>query len=187
MTTTLSLSTSRLLLRPWRDQDLDAFAAMSADPLVMQFLLPCAGRAASDALAGRFRAHLAEHGFGLWAVEAPGVSPFIGIVGLAVVGFTAQFTPAVEIGWRLARAYWGQGYATEAAAAALDAGFRQFGLHEIVAFTVPANLRSQAVMRRLGMQRAEHGDFDHPRIPAGHALQRHALYRMARSDWRGVL
>src|SRR5579863_1507201 len=156
---------------------------MSADPEVMRYLLPLADRAASDALAARFRAHFAEHGFGFWALELSGVAPFIGAVGLAVVGFEAHFTPAVELGWRLARPYWGRGYATEAARAALDYGFDRLGLDEIVAYTAPTNLRSRRVMQRLGMTRSEQDDFDHPRVPEGHPLKRHVLYRISREAW----
>jgi RimJ/RimL family protein N-acetyltransferase len=181
----LSLRTPRLLLREWRDDDLDAFAAMAEDPAVMQYLLPLQRRAASDALAARIRADLTKHGFGLWAVEIPGVKPFVGMVGLAVVGFEAHFTPAIEVGWRLAPAYWGQGYATEAAFAAMDHGFHSLDLGEIVAFTVPANMRSRRLMQHLHMTRSRQEDFDHPRVPEGHPLKRHFLYRMRREDWRG--
>ncbi|HUK11061.1 MAG TPA: GNAT family N-acetyltransferase [Stellaceae bacterium] len=179
----MGLRTPRLLLREWRDSDLDAFAAMAADPEVMRYLLPLEGRAASDVLAARIRAHLAEHRFGFWAVELSDIAPFIGMVGLSVVGFESHFTPAVEVGWRLARSHWARGYATEAAAAALDHGFRQLGFREVVAFTAPANHRSRRVMERLHMTCSEHDDFDHPRVPEGHPLRRHVLYRIRREDW----
>jgi RimJ/RimL family protein N-acetyltransferase len=149
----------------------------------MQYLLPIPDRAASDALAQRFQDHFAQHDFGFWAVELPGMAPFIGFVGLVHVAFAAHFTPAVEIGWRLDPAFWGHGYATEAAQLALQHGFHHLGLREIVATTVPANLRSRAIMQRLGMQRAPADDFDHPRVPTGHKLQRHMLYRLRREDW----
>jgi ribosomal-protein-alanine N-acetyltransferase len=181
----VSLHTSRLLLREWRDDDLDAFAAMADDPAVMEHLLPLQGRAASDALAARIRSHFAERGFGFWAVEIPGAVSFVGMVGLAVVRFEAHFTPAVELGWRLASAHWGKGYATEAATTAMDYGFDRLDLHEIVAFTVPANMRSRRLMHRLCMTRSAQDDFDHPRVPEGHPLKRHCLYRMRREDWRG--
>jgi RimJ/RimL family protein N-acetyltransferase len=177
------LRTSRLILRDWRDDDLPAFAAMNADPLVMAHFPSVLDRAASDALAARKRAHLAAHGWGSWAVEVPGEAEFIGYVGLQPVSFEASFTPAVEIGWRLARAQWGRGLATEAARAALGFGFGQLDLPEIVSFTVPANARSRAVMERLNMTRDPAGDFDHPRLPDGHPLRRHVLYRMARARW----
>jgi ribosomal-protein-alanine N-acetyltransferase len=180
----VTLRTPRLLLRPWRGQDADAFAAMFADPKVMEFLGPAQDRAAVDAAIARIAAHFAEHGFGWWAVEAPGLAPFIGWIGLAVPRFDAPFMPAVEVGWRLASAHWGKGYATEGARAALQAGFTTFGLDEIVAFTVPANTRSLRVMERLGMTRDAAGDFDHPRLAEGDPLRRHVLYRIGRNRWQ---
>ena len=132
------LRTPRLILRPWRDDDSDAFAAMFDDPKVMEFL-PATSRPEIDAFVARIKQHFADHGFGSWAVELPGLAPFIGYVGLMIPRFEAHFTPAVEVGWRLASAHWGKGYATEGARAALDAGFTRFGLQEIVSFTVPAN------------------------------------------------
>lgn len=180
----ITLRTERLILRPWRAEDFDAFAAMSADPEVMEFLMSPMDRAASDANAERLKDHIETHGFGFWALEAPGVAPFIGFTGLIHVSFDAHFAPAVEIGWRLARAHWGKGYAVEAANAALQHGFAELGLDEIVALTVPANIRSQQVMRRIGMVRNEADDFDHPRVPEGHALKRHVLYRIKREAFR---
>jgi ribosomal-protein-alanine N-acetyltransferase len=174
---TVSLRTARLLLRPWCDGDVAAFAALSADPAVMEFLRPLDQPGACEAWAARARAHWQEHGFGQWVVEIPGEAGFIGVVGLATVAYAAHFTPAVEVAWRLARAYWGQGHASEAAHAALDYGFGELGLAEIVAVTVPANLRSHGVMERLGMTRAPADDFDHPNIPDG-PLKRHVLYRL---------
>jgi RimJ/RimL family protein N-acetyltransferase len=178
------LNSSRVLLRQWRDTDLGHFACMSANSAVMQHLLPLPDRAASDAVAQCFREHFAQHDFGFWAVELPGMCPFIGCIGLVHVGYDAHFTPAVEIGWRLDPAYWGRGYATEAARLALDDGFERLRLQEVVALTVPANLRSQAIMQRLGMRRTASDDFDHPRVPDGHPLKRHVLYRLQRSEWR---
>jgi ribosomal-protein-alanine N-acetyltransferase len=179
----VTLSTPRLILRPWRDADGDAFAAMFEDPAVMEFMLPNAGRAEIDAFIGRIRRHFIDHGYGLWAVEVRGVAPFIGFIGLSIPRFEAHFMPAVEVGWRLASAHWGKGYATEGAKAALDAGFTQFGLGEIVSFTVPANRRSIRVMQRIGMRRDPAGDFDHPRVPDGSPLKRHVLYRIGRARW----
>jgi ribosomal-protein-alanine N-acetyltransferase len=178
-----TIATARLRLRPWRDEDLPAFAALNADPRVMEHFPRTLGRAESDAMVGRIRGHFAAHGFGLWAAEAPGRAAFIGFVGLAVPRFEARFTPCVEIGWRLAAAHWGRGYATEAAAAVLDHAFGPLGLAEVVAFTVPANLRSRRVMERLGMTRAPADDFDHPGMPEGHPLRPHVLYRLPRSAW----
>ncbi|HEV3287043.1 MAG TPA: GNAT family N-acetyltransferase [Steroidobacteraceae bacterium] len=146
------LSTARLRLRHWRAADTDAFAALSADPEVMHFMPACLSRSQSDAFAVRAQADLAQRGFGLWAAEARGQRPFIGYVGLSPVTFAAPFTPAVEIAWRLGRASWGCGYATEAAREVLRFAFEELGLHEIVAFTVPANVRSRALMQRLGLR-----------------------------------
>lgn len=170
----------RVVLREWVPDDLAPFAALNADPRVMRYYPSPLTRAQSDAFVReRGVPQFAERGFGLWAVEVPGVVPFIGYVGLAVPAFEADFTPCVEIGWRLAFAYWGRGYATEAARAAIAFGFAEAGLEEIVSFTVPENRRSVAVMARLGMSYA--GEFDHPGLPPGHALRRHVLYRLARS------
>ena len=179
-----SLTTARLRLRQWREEDLAPFAALNADPQVMEFFPKVLTRAESDAVAGRIRDHFARHGFGLWAVEAPGAADFVGFVGLAVPSFEAHFTPCVEIGWRLAREHWGHGYATEAASAALAFGFGDRALEEIVAFTVPANIPSRRVMGRLGMRRLPSDDFEHPAIADGHPLRSHVLYRLPRADWK---
>ena len=119
-------------------------------------------RTESDASAERINEDLVQYGFGLWAVEVIGVADFIGFTGLALPGFTAHFTPCVEIGWRIARDYWGFGFATEAARAARDYGFSQMGLERIVPFTVPANQRSRNVMGRIGMTHSPDDDFEHP-------------------------
>lgn len=175
------LRTPRLLLRSWRDEDLTAFAELNADPEVRRWFPGTLTREQSDASAARLQAHIAEHGFGFWAVEVPGIAPFIGFVGLQHVSFAASFTPAVEAGWRLARAHWDKGYATEAARAALGHGFGPLGLAEIVSFAVPGNLASRRVMERVGFQRDPAADFDHPAMPEGHPFQRLVLYR-ARHD-----
>jgi ribosomal-protein-alanine N-acetyltransferase len=174
------LRTARLALRAWTDADLEPFAALNADPQVMEFFPAPLARDESDRAAERIRAHFARHGFGLWAVGVVGEHPFIGFVGLGVPSFEAPFMPCVEIGWRLAHAHWGQGYALEAARAALDFAFGPLGLDEIVSFTSATNLRSQRVMERLGMRRAPGEDFDHPRIPRESPLARHVLYRVRR-------
>jgi RimJ/RimL family protein N-acetyltransferase len=177
------LSTARLRLRAWRDSDLPAYAALNADPRVMAHMPGLLDRAASDASVAYIREHFAQHGFGLWAVEVPDVADFIGFVGLAVPGFQAHFTPCVELGWRLAHAHWGRGYATEGAAAAADFAFDRVGLEQLVSFTVPANTRSRAVMERLGMTHDTAEDFDHPRLLEGDSLRRHVLYRLKRGAW----
>lgn len=176
----IRLTTERLCLRPWRREDLPHFAALNADPRVMEHFSKLLTCEESDRQAAGAVAHCQKHGFGPWAVEVVGVADFIGFVGLSIPTFEAHFTPCVEIGWRLAFEHWGHGYATEAARAATDHGFRSLGLDEIVAFTVPANWRSIRVMQHLGMTRSAADDFDHPRLPPGHSLRRHVLYRLKR-------
>jgi RimJ/RimL family protein N-acetyltransferase len=177
------LETDRLVLRGWRAADRAPFAALNADPMVMEHFPSTLSRAESDALVARIESHFARHGFGLWAVEAPGAADFVGFVGLSTPRFEASFTPCVEVGWRLAREHWGRGYAPEAARAALGFGFERAGLDEILSFTVPANAKSRRVMEKIGMRRDPADDFDHPALPAGHPLERHVLYRMSREAW----
>jgi ribosomal-protein-alanine N-acetyltransferase len=176
------IETPRLVLRPWRLSDRAPFAEQNADPLVMRLLGGVLNREQSDAYVDRIEAHLAEHGFCKWAVEAPGVASFVGAVGLSQVRFQASFTPAVEVAWRLNRRYWGRGYATEAAQAAIDDGFSRVGLRLIVAMTTLGNGPSIRVMQRLGMARAL--EFDHPNYHNGHPLCRHVLYQLAASGSR---
>jgi RimJ/RimL family protein N-acetyltransferase len=178
-----TLTTQRLLLRPWTPEDREPFALLNADARVMEHFPKCLDRAESDAVAARIDSRMRELGFGFWAIEVPGVSRFIGFVGLSVPRFTSHFTPCVEIGWRLAYDHWGHGYATEAARAAVEFAFRDPGLKELVAFTVPANQRSRNVMERLGMTRSDADDFDHPDLPEGHPIRRHVLYRLRRAAW----
>ena len=178
------LRTPRLWLRPWRAEDREPFSILNADPAVMEYLPSVLTPAESNGLADRIETHFLKHGFGLWAAELPGTSPFIGYVGLAIPSFQAHFMPCIEIGWRLARPYWGNGYATEGARAALHFGFGQLGLREIVSFTVPANVRSRRVMERLGMQHSPSDDFDYPELPRLHLLRRHVLYRLSLLSWR---
>jgi RimJ/RimL family protein N-acetyltransferase len=177
-----TLETARLRLRPWRDEDLEPFAALTADPRVMRYFPATLDRAQSDRLAARIREGLSERMFGFWAIEVPGSADFVGFTGLSVPPFDAHFTPCVEVGWRLSYDHWGKGYASEAAAAALSYGFDSLGLDEIVAFTVPANRRSIAVMQRVGMTRSPADDFLHPSLPEGHPLRPHVLYRLKRPD-----
>jgi RimJ/RimL family protein N-acetyltransferase len=179
-----ALTTKRLLLRPWKDEDLPAFAAINDDPDVMAFMPKRLSREESEALAGCIRNHIDSAGWGLWALEVPGVASFAGFVGLAVPRFEAHFTPCVEVGWRLAKTHWGKGYATEAGRAAIAYGFDKLGLTQIVSFTTEGNWRSRAVMERLGMRHDPGDDFDHPALKS-HSLQRHVLYRLAKSSWAG--
>jgi len=173
-----ALSSSRLCLRRWREADRDAFAALNADARVMEFFPALLTRAQSDAMIDHIEGHFGEHDFGFWAVEVPSVAPFIGFVGLFTKRFPAHFTPCVEVGWRLAFAYWGKGYATEAARLALAHGFGPLGLSDVVSYTTVTNRRSRAVMERLGMRRDPADDFDHPELADGHPLRPHVLYRL---------
>jgi ribosomal-protein-alanine N-acetyltransferase len=172
-----SLETPRLVLRRWREADREPFYRMNSDPRVMEFFPACLTRQESDALMARAEAHFEAHGFGSFAAEVRATGELAGFVGLNVPTFDAYFTPCVEIGWRLASAYWRQGLATEAAEAVVRLAFGPLGLRQIVSFTVPANLPSRRVMEKLGM--AYDGDFDHPCLPEGHRLRRHVLYRKA--------
>src|SRR5262245_29745139 len=173
------IRTPRLLLRGWREADLEPFAAMNADPEVLEhFPSGPMTRDDSDALVEWFLARWRDDGYAPWAVERLDGGAFLGFTGLAAVEFDAHFSPAVEVGWRLARDAWGHGYATEGGDAALRWGFETLGLTEIVSFTTQGNTRSRAVMERLGMQRDPADDFDHPKIPIGHPLRRHVLYRL---------
>jgi anti-anti-sigma factor len=173
------LRTERLLLRRWRDDDRKPFAELNADPLVMEHFPSMLSAAESDAFVDRIEARFDAVGYGLWAVEVAGGAPFIGFIGLAPVPDDLPFAPAIEVGWRLARRHWGQGYATEGARAALRCGTETFGINDFVSMTARSNLRSQRVMRRLGMVRHARDDFEHPRIGAGHPTRPHVLYRTA--------
>lgn len=174
----------RIRLRPWREEDVEAFAALNADAEVMRHFASPLSRAESDAMLARVREHDARHGFCFWAAEHRGKARLVGFCGVQHVPFEARFTPAVEIGWRLSRAFWGQGLAREAAELALDAAFGPLALDEVVAFTVPANRPSWGLMRRLGMRPDD--VFEHPRLPEGHPLRPHLLYRSRREDRRGT-
>lgn len=169
------LHTERLLLRQWRDDDRDAWAALNADPEVMRHFPAPLSREESDHWFDFNRDRIADQGWGLWAVEVVDGAPFIGFVGLAAPGFEASFTPCVEVGWRLAREQWGRGYAPEAAGAALAFGFGELGLDEVLSFTAVGNANSRRVMEKIGM--TFDGEFDHPSLPEGHPIRRHALYR----------
>jgi RimJ/RimL family protein N-acetyltransferase len=176
------IDTARLRLRQWRDTDLAPFARMNADARVMEHFPAPLDRAASDAVAGRLRAEIAERGYGLWAAELRETGDFIGFTGLRIPAVPLPIGPCVEIGWRLAADHWGQGYASEAARAALAYGFGTLGLDEIVSFTALPNVRSQAVMQRIGM--THRGEvFEHPGVAPGHPLRPHCLYRLARPQW----
>jgi RimJ/RimL family protein N-acetyltransferase len=178
----IELDTRRLRLRRWRESDREPFAALSADPAVMEFFPSPQSRQATDASIDAWQSQFDAQGWSNWAVEHLGSGEFLGFAGLSVPRRVLPFSPCVEVGWRLARRYWGHGYATEAARAALSVGFTQLALPEIVSFTALANLRSRAVMERIGMRNANR-DFEHPGVPQGHALRLHCLYRISREDW----
>lgn len=174
------IRTERLLLREWRENDRDAWAALVADPEVMRWFPSTLDRASADLAFDRLSVGLLDRGWGLFALEHDG--RFIGFTGLAVPGFDAPFMPAVEIGWRLSRDAWGQGFATEAATAVLDLAFGELGMSEVVSFTTVGNARSRAVMVRLGMRHDPADDFEHPSLPLGHPLRPHVLCRLTAAE-----
>ena len=173
----VEIRTARLLMRPWRDADREPFAAMNADPVVMEHFPAPMTRAESDAFVDRLEAHFAKHGYGLWVLEDD--TGFVGFTGLNWADFEAPFNPSLEVGWRLARTAWGKGYATEAATEAMRRGFEH--VDRITSFTAVGNERSWRVMERLGMRRD--GEFDHPRVPEGSPIRRHVLYVADRQTW----
>ena len=179
MSEIIEFETPRLRLRSWCDADREPFAALNADPAVMEFFPSLLSREASDESIEAWQSQFASRGWSNWAVELLESGQFIGFIGLSVPRRTFPFSPCVEIGWRLARAHWGKGYATEGAKAVLRVGFERIGLSEIVSFTAVGNLRSRAVMERIGMVNANR-DFEHPGIPQGHSLRAHCLYRISR-------
>lgn len=176
------LECERLLLRRWRHSDRIPFAAMNADARVMEYFPQRLSVSDSDALINRIQNHFDDHGYGLWAVEVRDGPSFIGFIGLAIPRFEAHFTPCVEIGWRLDADYWGKGYATEGALAAVDFGFKHIRLDQIVSMTTVANSRSRRVMEKIGMTHSQTDDFDHPLLPDEHPLRRHVLYRLRSAD-----
>jgi RimJ/RimL family protein N-acetyltransferase len=176
----VELKGQRVRLRQWRDQDLLPFAELNADRAAMEYFVAPLTRAESDAMVERIGSALDARGWGLWCLDIDGRCA--GFTGLSMPSFDAHFTPCIEIGWRMHPRYWGRGYATEAARLALDYGFTALELPEIVSFTAVGNVRSRAVMERLGMRRDVDGDFDHPRIAIDHPLCRHVLYRLRRDD-----
>ena len=177
--TPIELRTDRLRLRRWTDADRVAFAALNADPIVMEYFPSTLTGEQSNAFVDRAEATFEEQGFGLWVAEVTETSSFAGYVGLWPATFEAHFTPAVEIGWRFAKEFWGNGYATEGARAVLTDGFERVGIDEIVSFTARANEPSRRVMERIGMAHDPVDDFDHPTLEPGHRLERHVLYRIS--------
>ena len=178
----MTLQTPRLLLRPWRPEDRAPFAALNADAETMRYFAHCLDRPASDALAQRISDRLDAQGWGLWAVAPRETGAFIGFIGLSTVGDDLPIGPCVEIGWRLARAHWHRGYATEGAQAALRFAFEALALTEVVSFTAATNTPSRAVMERLGMVFAGE-TFGHPRVPTASPLHVHVVYRLTAAAW----
>ncbi len=174
------IRTARLVLRRWRDPDRDAYAAMNADPVVMRYFPAPLDRADSDASVDGIEELFDRQGFGLWALEVPGTGEFIGFTGLNPMPDGVPGAGGMEVGWRLARQAWHQGYATEAAVAAVGVGFNGVGLDRIYSMTAVLNVPSQAVMRRLGMTPYAH--FEHPKVTAGHPLRPHLVYLLRRHE-----
>jgi len=183
MTDIIELTTPRLKLRQWRKQDRNIFACVNADPDVMRYYPALLSTQESDALADRIESLIADQGWGFWALEELTGGRFIGFTGLHRPDESLPCAPCVEIGWRLGKDYWGHGYATEAATAALSVAFERLDCEEVYAFTAVPNLRSQAVMQRLGMQDTGR-NFDHPKVPEGHLLREHVLYSLGKEYWK---
>jgi len=177
------LRTERLLLRAWRDDDVEPFAALNADPVTMAHFPAPLDRAETEFMVERIVARWEKDGHGLWAVEVPDAAPFIGFIGVVRQEFPAHFTPCIEVGWRLARAHWGHGYAPEGGRECLRWGFEQQGMVEIVSMTTESNTKSRRVMEKIGLVRDPDDDFDHPGVPTTWPQRRHVLYRIDRRGW----
>lgn len=180
----VEIRTQRVLLRQWKDSDLDRWAAMNADAEVRKYFPKLLDRAEADDEASRIRGNIAQRGWGMWAIEIPGVHAFAGFVGLSLPALEAAWMPAVEIGWRLSQAAWHKGYATEGAIAAMNFAFDELHLPEVVAMSVKTNTPSHNVMERLGMTRDPSADFDHPRVPTDWPLKTHILHRISPATWK---
>ena len=182
-----AMETERLILRQWRDTDIPPFARLNADPAVMRFFPVLLSADESAAIAQRMRGIISEKGWGFWAVELKSCHEFIGFVGLheQPVESGIPHTPLVELGWRIAAQHWGRGYAPEAGRAALDYAFAVLCLDEVYAFTAVPNEPSKRVMQKIGM-RDTGQEFNHPKLPPGHDLERHCLYRISSARWREI-
>ena len=177
----IEFETERLRLRQWQESDFGSFAALNADPQVMEYFPEPLSSQASIEMAEKIGSLIEQRGWGFWAVEVKAAEPFIGFCGLHVPTATLPFSPCVEIGWRLSSAHWGKGYASEAARGSLNVAFQQLELSEIVSFTTVGNQRSRRVMERIGMKYS--GKFEHPSLPENSLLRPHVLYRLQREQW----
>ncbi|WP_352309602.1 GNAT family N-acetyltransferase [Psychrobacter sp. W2-37-MNA-CIBAN-0211] len=184
-----TIETERLYLRQWQASDFATFADMNADPEVMQYFPKLLTPRVSDIIANKCQQLIADNGWGLWAVslkvDEENSGGFIGFVGLNDTHADMSFAPAVEIAWRLHRAYWGQGYATEAARASLNFAFTELGLEEVVSFTAVINKRSQLIMQRIGMTDTQ-DNFYHHALKSTHPLAEHVLYKISRQQWQNI-
>jgi len=176
------LTTDRLILRQWKHSDRAPFAAINADTDVMRYFDRPRERTESDATVDRLEGHIYEHGFGFWAAELKEIGAFIGFIGIEHTPPNLACSPAVEIGWRLDKRFWGKGLAPEGARASLLFAFSKLKLAEVVSFTAETNKPSMRVMEKIGMQRDKSADFDHPAIPKGHPTRPHVFYRIKSSD-----
>lgn len=183
----ITLTTERLILRPWRPEDLESFAKLNADPRVMEYFPSVKSYEETREEYQRIQDHFAKRGWGLWAVSLKNSQDFIGFIGLRFDDFPAPFTPAVEVGWRLVFDCWGKGYATEGAKKCLQCAFETLHVPEVVSFTPVQNARSRAVMKKIGMHRNPEDDFDNPKLPEGHRLRRHVLYRIRQQEWKATM
>ncbi len=182
----IELRTDRLKLRQWKESDLPPFAEMNADPIVMEYYPSTLSEAESNSMANKLKDLILERSWGFWAVETTQEKKFIGFVGLHKPAYDLPVTPCIEVGWRLSKDYWGNGYATEAARESLRFAFEELGLSEVYSFTSVSNERSRFVMARLKMINTEN-NFEHPIIPMGHPLREHALYKITAKQWGCVI
>lgn len=181
----IEIETERLILRQWHDEDKPLFAKMNADPDVMKYFPAVLTVEESNVLAEKIETLIAKNGWGFWAVEIISTGEFIGFVGLNQPTYEVPVSSCVEIGWRLAKEYWGNGYATEAANACLDFAFQNLVLEDVYSFTAVSNKRSRAVMERLHMTNTE-TNFEHPLVPENHPLREHVLYKIDLSSWEKI-
>jgi ribosomal-protein-alanine N-acetyltransferase len=171
------IETPRLILRQWQEADIEPYAQLNNDEQVMEFFPSVSTMEETLAQINRVTNHIKQYGFGFFAVERKDNGQFIGFTGLSHPRFESYFTPCVEVGWRLSKANWGHGFATEAAEACLQFGFETPKVDEIYSFTAEHNIRSENVMKKIGMVKA--GYFEHPSIADGHPLKRHVLYKIS--------